>query len=85
MLAAYVNDPDILDILLSNGADINAIDKKGCTPLVYAVFGKSHLAIKTLFKNGAARSVNDKTESYAWLYVSLTRLRQWYLHYEKRD
>ena len=83
MVAAYVNDPAILELLLLNGADINAIDNKGCTPLVYSIFGRSHLTMKTLLKKGAARSVRNKDASHAWLYVSLTRLRRWYLEYEK--
>lgn len=84
MIAAYVNEPDILEILLSEGADINAIDSKGCTPLVYSVFGRSHLTMKTLLMKGAARSIEGEAASHAWLYVSLTRLRRWYLEYEKK-
>lgn len=84
MIAAFVNDPAILNTLLSTGADINAIDSKGCTPLVYSVFGRSHLTMKALLISGAARSVNGEPASHAWLYAALTPLRQWYLKYEKR-
>ncbi len=83
MIAAYVNDASILELLLLKGTDINASDDKGCTPLVYSVFGRSHLTMKTLLQKGAARSIEGKPASSAWLYVSLTRLKRWYLEYEK--
>lgn len=85
MVAAFVNDPAILNTLLSTGADINALDSKSCTPLVYSVFGQSHLTMKALLINGAARSVKGESASHAWLYAALTPLRQWYLKYEKKD
>lgn len=85
MIAAFVNDPVILEILLSNGADINAVDSKGCTPLVYSVFGRSHLTMKTLLSKGAARSIKGESLSHAWLYAALSPLRQWYLKHEKSE
>jgi ankyrin repeat protein len=54
-LAAVGNkNPDIITTLLKAGADIEAQDKDGCTPLMYASLDNQNLqAITALLKAGS--------------------------------
>jgi ankyrin repeat protein len=59
-------DPKIIDILVSKGADINAIDKDGNTPLHKAAYyGKKDTA-KRLIQLGADISKRNKEEKTAF-------------------
>jgi ankyrin repeat protein len=62
-LNVAVSRPQHLQLLLDSGADFNAIDKHGITPLVYAgALGKTEVAIKFL-----------EAEANFWLVDSLHR------------
>lgn len=44
---------DVVELLLSNGANVNVTDKKGTTPLALAKRGSRHQIIELLIKHGA--------------------------------
>ncbi|KAK3610211.1 hypothetical protein CHS0354_038850, partial [Potamilus streckersoni] len=50
----------ILDILITNGANINIQDKHGSTPLHHAVHLKNYTAIHHLLLHGASVDIKDK-------------------------
>lgn len=47
----------ILNLLITHGADVNALDKQGYTPLIYACYKNSISAAYTLLKAGAKLNV----------------------------
>lgn len=55
MFASWYNsDPNVIAILIKNGADVNARAAGGCTPLMFASNNNSEPAIiEALIKNGA--------------------------------
>lgn len=55
-LAAHRGDVSIINILLSNGANLNAKDDTSRTPVVYASRANNTLAVKTLARAGADMS-----------------------------
>ena len=64
MLAAqYSENPEILSALLRAGADLNAKNKVGKTPLMYAAqYSKNPEVIKALLEAGAEVNTKDKKE-----------------------
>ncbi len=52
--AAYRGNHDICNLLLSNGADANAVSVNGFTPLHCAAFADSHTCVALLFSHGAS-------------------------------
>ena len=55
-LAAHRGDVSIINILLQNGADINARNEEGKTPVLFASLANNTLAVKTLQRAGADMS-----------------------------
>lgn len=51
----------VVEILLSNGADINAVDHRGVSPLFMAIFSQDYALCRKLIKAGA--DVNHKLPS----------------------
>lgn len=63
--AAYQYDvpKKILEILIRNGADVNAADNEGMTPLMWAVLGNQKEKAPFLLKNGAFVNALDKKDN----------------------
>ena len=53
LLAAYANKPELLQLLIANGANINQVDKEGWTCLHWAVHHPNLDLIKLLMAHGA--------------------------------
>ena len=63
---------EILDLMLSHGADINARDQNGLTPLMYATYNKEkpELIITELLKHGANPKLTDNKGHNASDYIT---------------
>ena len=59
-LAAERDDPDIIDILIAAGADVNCVDRYGATPLHYAACEGIADVTEALLRNGADNNVADE-------------------------
>jgi tetratricopeptide (TPR) repeat protein len=66
-------DPLILELLLSNGADINAAGPGGDTPLHTAAFSPFTSVIVTLLKNGADINISNEFGYTALDHLSIRR------------
>ena len=77
--ASYGN-VDLIRLLLASGADVNARDTKGDTPLMYAITGNSPGTwVDVLIKAGADMNAKNKagasplsaSQRYPWLQAHL--------------
>ena len=59
-LAAERDDPDIIDILIAAGAEVNCVDRYGATPLHYAACEGIADVTEALLRNGADINVADE-------------------------
>lgn len=61
-LAAHYGQPEIVKLLLKNGADIDAIASNaiGNTPIMAAIAGRNLVAIKSLIDAGANLQLKDR-------------------------
>jgi ankyrin repeat protein len=50
---------EIISLLISNGCDINCLDKNGSTPLIIAVENENVEIVKVLLKLGAKKQINN--------------------------
>jgi Ankyrin repeats (many copies) len=69
MIAAVSNQPDLVDLLIEHGADVNAKGKWGATALHLAAWRGSADAVDALIHHGAdinARSDNDASTPLFW-------------------
>ena len=78
--AMYNKNPDIILVLLKNGADIDAVDEGGMTPLMHAAErsndGDIHSnpdALRVLIENGADVAIKDGDNYRALDYASENR------------
>jgi hypothetical protein len=60
--AAFYDHNDVVELLLANGADVNAKDNEGFTPLDWAIERNCRFVAKTLLSNGA----KVKTKIISW-------------------
>lgn len=59
--ASYRCKPQMVDVLIKNGADINVLNDKGQTPLIVASRAKCYPAVVTLTEAGAHFEIADKS------------------------
>lgn len=52
-IAAGANDLELIDVLISNGADLDTADFEGVTPVYLSTQGFHHEALERLLENGA--------------------------------
>ena len=64
--------PQVIEILINNGADVNRTDKNGRTPLFAAIFARRLSIIKTLIDAGADVNHTDNTSHTAFHYAALS-------------
>ena len=69
MEAVNAYKEDIIKILVDNGANINAIDKRGCTALMRAAYIGYPGLVKFLLEHGAAKEQTDYDGHMAIHYV----------------
>jgi len=60
MCAARTSWPNLVELLLSHGADVHAIDRKGYTPVVHAALGQSIDSLKLLLDAGGDPCYTDQ-------------------------
>ncbi|GEM_PF-749567 len=61
-IAAEIGDTDIINYLIYKGFDVNKKDKKGWSPVFYAVKNGNLNALKCLVKHGARLDIRDKSK-----------------------
>lgn len=64
-----VNDVHLAKILIDNGADVDAKDAQGNTPLYHAILNKNSAMIKLLLDNGADMYIKNKRGDTAARYI----------------
>lgn len=69
--AAYENDVEKIQSLLSEGKDINVVDEDGVTALYEAVRKKSYDAVETLLKQGADSNKQYYKNKYTVLHMAV--------------
>lgn len=72
--AALTGDVELMEMLIDNGADVDARDVHGYTPLLLAIQEGNTDIAKTLIANGAdvnARAVSDGGNDVTPLYLSI--------------
>ncbi|XP_041367639.1 myotrophin-like [Gigantopelta aegis] len=63
--AADYGQPDVIEYLISKGADVNIPDKHGITPLLAAIYEGHTKCVKSLLQKGADKNGKDPSgQSY---------------------
>ncbi len=69
MFAAENNSPDVVQVLLDNGADVNAKDKQDMTALMFAAENNSPDVVQVLLDAGADINAKDKQDMTALMHA----------------
>jgi ankyrin repeat protein len=70
IVAVNHNKPEIMELLLANGADVNARDAKGHTPLILAMWVYNHdKMVRLLLAKGADVNLEDRWKMTALAYA----------------
>jgi ankyrin repeat protein len=67
LLAVASNCTEAVDYLIAHGANVNAVDEEGMTPLMEAAADGFIPIIKTLLDHGANLEATNKNRESAWL------------------
>jgi len=71
MLGAIYEDEKLINKILEMEVDVNAVDKKGCSALMYAVYLRKKEVLKELIRAGANLNVQDlEKKQTALLYAA---------------
>ena len=71
-IATMFQQVDVVEALVENGADVDAVGMKGSTPLAMAALGKSLAMVRILVKGGADMEKSDDSGSTPLLFAALT-------------
>ena len=72
--AVTANRVEVARLLIARGANVNAVDKNGITPLMYAgSVDPDPAMIDLLVKSGAKRDARAKDEFTGWIHGCPTR------------
>ena len=69
--AASVNSPEMIDLLLAHGCDVNAVSSDGKTPLMFAAQDIAPDAISRLFVKGAQVDTRDPQGRTALMFATV--------------
>ena len=69
MEAVNAYKDDVIEVLLKNGADVNAADNKGCTALMRAAYIGIPMLVHLLLDRGADKDKKDYEGNLAIHYV----------------
>jgi hypothetical protein len=73
LMASSAGKPEIIDLLLANGANPNTVDPSGTSPLILAAFGGHTETVVSLLKAGA--DVNARTSDGTTALIEAARKR----------
>lgn len=68
-VAAVNQDMELLELVLSFGADINAVERKLMTPLFYAIENRDHAMVRRLLELGTDVHVRDEHNATPFYYA----------------
>ena len=61
-LSIHFESPEVMELLLDNGAMFSAVDDDGDTPLIYAAGTARHQCVELLLNNGAGSTINVRNQ-----------------------
>ena len=76
-LAAYGGEPEICQILIDHGAEVDVLDNKGFSPLWYATNNDHFKSALTLVKAGANPRIDVRGESLLEIAVEHNKNTVW--------
>ncbi|SFE90816.1 Ankyrin repeat-containing protein [Chitinophaga sp. CF118] len=74
--AVYTKNPEVVKLLLRNGADVDLDDGFGATALMYAVSNSNVEIVKILLEHGADPALKDKSGNNAFSNAKIARNKE---------
>ena len=85
MVAAYDNETLGAEILLDHGANINAADKRGFTPLIISIHQKSIRMLELFLRRGASIDQPDRRGRFPMNFFPIVRRQEVLALFEAMD